>query len=400
LPAAGPNIDDPDVISLHRYLGATYHASRRGPIESICYEEDAFVLQGFGQGQKSGLALWQAGRVYAAAVGVTGVPSNWRHLGPRVFRRDDFYELLPGAVRDPSSKPDFSADGSPIDLGLLRANTSRTSGYIMVGAIDNWAAEINCGEGITPPPTHSPTPTPTPTPTVTSVATPTPTATLTPFVYPTPPSTPSPLYLPLILSERCPPSDLFADIALVIDASTTMGEHSRSGKPKIDLAVAATRSLLTGLRLHRGGDRISLISFNSDAVTHSPLTDDRNALELALSRIVIREQSRIDLGLLAGAQSLSAARPEAMRALVLLSDGHANSAPATDVLEAAASVHTSGITLYVVGIGPSMDRALLREIAADPTRLFASVDPDLLGEIYGELARRVPCPPGVYWGRR
>jgi hypothetical protein len=121
---------------------------------------------------------------------------------------------------------------------------------------------------------------------------------------------------------------------------------------------------------------------------------------MALSRIVLHQQSRIDLGLLAGAHSLTTARPESMRALILLSDGLANPAPASDVLEAAASVHSSGISLYVVGVGPNMDRSFLREFAADPQRFFASADPDLLGSIFDELARRVPCPPGVYWGQR
>jgi Mg-chelatase subunit ChlD len=202
------------------------------------------------------------------------------------------------------------------------------------------------------------------------------------------------------LHERCPPSDVFADIALVIDASTTMRERSPSGPLKIDVAIAATRGFLAGLRLSPGADRVSLVTFNAEAMTLSALTDDRDRLEQSLHRVVIREQSRIDLGLLAGARSLSAARPNAMRSLILLSDGMANPAPTSDVLTAASTARKAGITLYVVGLGPNMDRSVLRAIAGDPTRYFPSEDPDLLGAIYAELARRAPCPRDAYWGRR
>jgi hypothetical protein len=157
VPAGSRDPGAPHVVSLHRFRRASYEPSRSGAIHAICYEEDAFVLEGFGQGQGRGMALWQSGRTYAAPLAATGVPIRWEHAGPRVFVQDDFYEVLPGATSDRNSHPDFSAGGDQIGLGFLRTNTSRAGGFQLVGAIDNWEVEINCAGDATPtPPPPSP----------------------------------------------------------------------------------------------------------------------------------------------------------------------------------------------------------------------------------------------------
>lgn len=74
--------------------------------------------------------------------------------------------------------------------------------------------------------------------------------------------------------------------------------------------------------------------------------------------------------------------------------------PASAVIDAAEAARGAGITLYAVGLGPSLDAAVLRGVAGDPARYYPAEDPDLLGAIYADLARRVPCPPSAYWGRR
>ncbi len=280
----------------------------------------------------------------------------------------------------------------------------------------NYPNDILTGNGFFDAPTptasasHTPeSPTPTaiataspPTPLATATQSPSPTASSTATSLPTATQAVSrPIFLPLLLVEQCPPADLFVDVVLVIDSSSSMRELAENGRPKIDLAVEASEIFLDGLRLERGRDRAAIVNFNDDADTLQLLTDDRARLRSALGRVRVNVNSRVDLGIeRAMVELVARGRVEHLRAMVLLSDGMVNQVSRHRPAAVARRARGAGISIYVVGMGPAMDAVVLREMSSGPEFLFTAPSPLLLRAIYTDLTERVPCPAGSYWGRR
>lgn len=212
---------------------------------------------------------------------------------------------------------------------------------------------------------------------------------------------PTRLYLPLAVVEACPPKNVFSDIVLVVDASTSMALLTPSGQQKIDAAIDAVWTFLDGLRLVPGGDRAAIVAFNGAATTLQELTSERRRLVSALRRIALAPRSRVDAGIDAAAAELSVrGRPDRNRAMVVLSDGKANPVAPSAVVAAARTARQMGLGVFVVGVGPDMDAPTLRAMAGAATRFFGAPDPDQLRAIYAQLARTVPCPAAGYWGKR
>jgi uncharacterized protein (DUF58 family) len=179
-----------------------------------------------------------------------------------------------------------------------------------------------------------------------------------------------------------------------------MREPAEDGRPKIDVAVAAVRGFLDGLRLRPGGDRVALVTFNARGEILQPLGDDRAALDRALETVAVREQSRIDLGIDAGVRALGQARPERARALILLTDGLSNPVPGDEAVAAATRAKALDLSMHVIGIGTRRDEAVLRAMASDETTYHDAPSPAVWQEIYAGLAGRLRCPPEAFWGRR
>lgn len=210
-----------------------------------------------------------------------------------------------------------------------------------------------------------------------------------------------PIYLPIVLSEFCPPKGLFSDVVLVIDASTSMRDLAADRRRKIDLAVASVSVFLDGLRLRPGEDRAAIVSFNQQAETLVHLTSSRERLGEGLSRIAIAEYSRVDLGVeRAMVELITRGEPGRVQAMIVLSDGLANPVPGDQAVVAARRAQLEDITVYVVGLGPSMDERVLRQMASGAERYFPAPDPLLIRSIYQDLTKHVPCPPEMYWGGR
>lgn len=308
-----------------------------------------------------------------------------RHL---VFPVPQVRVLAPPVVPTPSSTPSPSASVTPSETASSPTRSPTPP------------------ETATPPPTDTETPAPTVTPTSeppTSEPPPTdpPTSTAevaTATASPTP--APTRLYLPIGLRESCPPKDVYLDVVLVIDASTSMLESTTLGRSKIDVAKESTATFLAGLRLQPGVDRAAIVVFNQGAHVLQPLTSDRAALESALAGIRLEEQSRVDLGVdRATVVLVTEGLADRLHAMVVLSDGKANPASGDQAVAAASRARSEGITLYVVGLGPEMDERVLRAMAASEQRYFAAPDPDAIPAIYRDLVKHVACPPEVFWGK-
>lgn len=156
-------------------------------------------------------------------------------------------------------------------------------------------------------------------------------------------------------------------------------------------------TFLAGLRLGTA-DRAALITFNDRATVLTSLTGDRPALLAALSKVEVRQFTRLDLGLVEARDEVRRSPPGVLRAVVGLSDGWVNPVPPAAAIDASQLVRAEGAALYMIAYGNEADEALLMTIA-DRGR-YVRGDPASIQAVYRDLTRRVPCPPEAYWGRR
>lgn len=207
-------------------------------------------------------------------------------------------------------------------------------------------------------------------------------------VLPVPTATPTPIrhyaYLPFLSNYYCERKDplIGADVVMVLDTSSSMqGE-------KISAAVAATRSFIRLTDSRR--DWVGLVTFDGTAKLLHPLTPNQALLESRLDTIALGVGTRIDLGLQEAVRELGyRSREGSQRVIILLSDGYPSDG--RDRAQAiAASAKQQGVTLFAIGLGEDVDRALLEGMASVAS-YFHSPTPAELDEIYRRLAREIPC---------
>ena len=140
------------VAGVHINVTAIYNPSITGVISSIDYSEDSInLLNQGGNGQGSGLAIFQGGSFYIQRNPVLVMPyvgfSSWTANPAPGLVAGDLWEIdfATGAL-NAFSNPDFSASGGPMNFGFWRGNSSgnQTSGVVQSECgIDNWRVEIN-----------------------------------------------------------------------------------------------------------------------------------------------------------------------------------------------------------------------------------------------------------------
>jgi Mg-chelatase subunit ChlD len=282
---------------------------------------------------------------------------------------------------------------------------------------------------VTPSPTPLPSPTATSTATATDTATPTstPTSTVTPSptatatATATPTRKPRPVYLPITLNESCAERQVHTDVALVIDASTSMRRLTHDGRPKLDAVQDAARAFLTLMDFVPAGgfDQVAVTAFNSRAWIAQPLGADAAALRSAIDHLPdgVSRGTRLDLAVEIGIQALDspARRPENTPVVVLLTDGQPDGVPLgpggtqeETILAAAARARTAGLRVYTIGvgqpdaadIGDRINAELLRAVASEPGMYFQTVDAAELAVIYADIAYIFGCSGTAFWGRR
>lgn len=248
-----------------------------------------------------------------------------------------------------------------------------------------------------------PTPTSTTTPTSTSTNTPTDVPAPTDTPPPTATAVPSPIYLPIAVSERCRPDAIKADVVLVLDASTSMLETTRSGRTKLEAAKEAVRAFLDGLDLEvdaRGkADQAAIVVFNGTAELIVPLGRDRTSLEVGLAGIEVALTTRLDLGIERGAEALAGPERDVRNTavMIVLTDGRANPIPVEVAAERAEAAKAGGVRIYTVGLGDEVEVDALRAIASESRMYRGAPDGDDLSAIYGEVTEEIACGDDPFW---
>jgi uncharacterized protein YegL len=320
----------------------------------------------------------------------------------------------------------YSFKARPLETGYMPTNAG-ASGKLVdnKGRTREWTFPVPwvmvlqaepLSTAATPPPTVTATREPTGTPTPTPTATPTPTMTPTPR--------PKPLYLPISLKERVSLQHYYADVALVLDMSTSMSWPTPAGRSKLAAALAASESFVRGLVLLPDDsgrhDQVAVVGYNDRAWIELPLTGDLAAIEHALNSLPGRqaEGTRLDLAFERADEALDPERTIAgnMPVIVLLTDGLPNRVPLapdgtmrTTVLRAAGAAKDRGITVFTIGLGSTdpdapllerVDAELLSACATEPGMFFAEPNAEDLDRIYAQIHRTFNPGVGRHdWGK-
>jgi hypothetical protein len=143
------------VLGTSIYTPFTYSPGVSGAIATLNYTEDAACTAGcFGQGQSTGPALLQGGKLYVLGSSsvITGPGAAWTTHALNNLTALDFGRVVvtPTSYFDNTQRPDFSANGAPIQFGYFRANSTASVAYTLAAGIDNWQISI---APLTPVPT-------------------------------------------------------------------------------------------------------------------------------------------------------------------------------------------------------------------------------------------------------
>jgi Mg-chelatase subunit ChlD len=239
-----------------------------------------------------------------------------------------------------------------------------------------------------------------PTHTATVTRAPTLAASATSTRAPTPTAELRPAYLPLALREHCTPGRQRIDVALVIDASSSMTALTTAGRSKLAAAVDAAQAFIDLLALP--DDRVALVTFNADAYLLRPLTGTRADIDGAFNEIATAQQSCLSCAVEVAHRELVGPRHRGMSqaVMIVLSDGRANPEPASLAVDKALAAKADGVVIFTVGTGDDGDTQALAEIASRSSYFYRTADAEQLRQIYACIAVAIPCPPEQYWGRR
>jgi hypothetical protein len=86
--------------------------------------------------------------------------------------------------------------------------------------------------------------------------------------------------------------------------------------------------------------------------------------------------------------------------MIVLTDGRANPVPVDVAVAEATRTKDAGVTLFTIGLGADLDFAALTAMASRPAFFYSAPDGEALAEIHRGIAVAIPCPVGVFWGRR
>jgi len=169
--------------------------------------------------------------------------------------------------------------------------------------------------------------------------------------------------------------------ALVIDSSGSM-----AGAP-IAAARDAARAFLDRLGPE---DEVALLTFADSVRVASAFTGDKEAARQAVAAIAAQGNTALYQAV-ADASSLARTRGSPRKVILLLSDGaDYGSVSQTSRQRSLDSARDAGIAYYVIGLGSSIDRSYLQELAnATSGRLLTAPTPSQLQAAFREVAQLV-----------
>ena len=182
------------------------------------------------------------------------------------------------------------------------------------------------------------------------------------------------------------------DLMLAVDASHSMEALDFTVNDAQVTRMAVLKGVLNKFIANRDGDRIGLLIFGSQAYTIAPLTYDLNAVRQQLADVVPNiagEGTAMGDAIGLGVKKLRE-RPEGSRVLILVADGN-NTSGTIPPLDGARLAAQSGIRIYTIGVGSTLDTVQIIEggrlVARDDLGLEEKVLRDIAGITNGAYFR-------------
>ncbi len=174
------------------------------------------------------------------------------------------------------------------------------------------------------------------------------------------------------------------DLMLAVDASHSMEALDFTANNAQVSRMAVLKGVLNKFIANRGGDRVGLVIFGSQAYTVAPMTYDLNGVRQQLADVVpnIAGQGTAmgdAIGL--GVKKLRE-RPEGSRVLILAADGGNTSGTIPPLLGAQLAAQ-SGIRIYTIGVGSTQENVPIVENGRLVTRDDLGLDEKVLRDIAG-----------------
>lgn len=156
------------------------------------------------------------------------------------------------------------------------------------------------------------------------------------------------------------------DLVLVMDRSGSMGrtESPASSQTKLEAAKAAMNEIVDAIAAAGNfNNRIALVTFSDNVTLDQPLTNDYNALKVAIHKVTAGGFTSIGGGFFGAGNELkkNSTNPATRKFIILLSDGAQNRAPSTRIGIAAVPPET---TVYTIGLGADADARSLQKFAS------------------------------------
>jgi len=199
-------------------------------------------------------------------------------------------------------------------------------------------------------------------------------------------------FIPML--NYCNAAPLWADIALVIDTSGSMGDPTEpGGVTKLEAAQSAAATFLSFLDFATNHDQATLVSFDDTGTLEHPLSRNEVTLLNAINALQLGNMTRMDLGLETARLELTGIRhdPDNQTVIIFLTDGYPSGTTETQVLAQATLAKNAGITIYTIGLGPNINATLLQNIASSPAYYYPSPSTNDLSFIYQQIASSFAC---------
>lgn len=191
------------------------------------------------------------------------------------------------------------------------------------------------------------------------------------------------------------------DVALALDVSGSMNNDGGTPPEPITSVIKAAEAFAKRLRDH---DQVSLVTFATKALLNNQLTANKTtvAKEIASTKISPTEErgsTNIGDAIVQGGNELLSERhnPEARKVLILLTDGLATAPdpnPNSYALEAANIIKASGVDIFTIGLGTSVDTDFIRKLASTNDKSFSAFTVSQVDGIYKTITGAL-CEDGA-----
>jgi tight adherence protein C len=178
-------------------------------------------------------------------------------------------------------------------------------------------------------------------------------------------------------------------VSLIIDVSGSMNDDGKLAEAK-----EAAKSFVSRLRAK---DRTSIVTFSDRVILHQQPTGDPGILRRAIDSLQAKGPTRMHDGLARGVSEVLRARPQARRAVILLSDGEDTDSQ-FELGAAMAPAIEAGVPIYTIGLGQESKADLLRDVAAKTRgRFYTAPKASDLDYVFRLLSGQLSSQYEAWW---